>query len=65
MPNFYQLNLSKINLNKMRRTPVFLEEKTISLETFKKDSKLKAMTTGDVKQFKRQLMSQKEIVRKE
>jgi len=49
----------------MRRTPVFLEEKTISLETFKKDSKLKAMTTGDVKQFKRQLMSQKEIVRKE
>ena len=49
----------------MRKTPIFLEEKTISLSTFKKDSKLNMMTTGDAKSFKRQLLAQKEVVTKE
>lgn len=51
--------------NTGKAAPEFLEEKCISLSTFKKDAKLKAMSSGDIKQFKRELLAQKEVVKKE
>ena len=49
----------------MNSTPMFIEEKGLSLGTFKKDNEFKAMSSGDKKQFKAELQAMKDVVKKD
>lgn len=43
----------------------FLDEKRISLSSFKKEEQIKGMSKSDIKEFKSQLAAQKESIQKE